>query len=72
MQDNTVGGVSAPLVVSGKVLGDVFGGSSSSRSLLCGALPSLMPEPFRLEKELALAEASASRIVEFVERLAEY
>jgi len=31
-----------------------------------------MPEPFRLEKELALAEASASRFVEFVERLAEY
>jgi murein DD-endopeptidase MepM/ murein hydrolase activator NlpD len=29
IQDNTVGGVSTPSIVSGKVLGDVFGGNSS-------------------------------------------
>jgi len=31
IQDNTIGGVAAPLVVSGKVLGDVFGGNNQNQ-----------------------------------------
>lgn len=31
MQDNTIGGVSSPHIVSGKVLGDVFGGSNQNQ-----------------------------------------
>ncbi|OGZ78200.1 MAG: hypothetical protein A2528_00055 [Candidatus Staskawiczbacteria bacterium RIFOXYD2_FULL_37_9] len=31
IQDNTIGGVSAPYIVSGKVLGDVFGGANQNQ-----------------------------------------
>ncbi len=31
IQNNTIGGISAPYIVSGKVLGDVFGGSNSNQ-----------------------------------------
>lgn len=31
IQDNTIGGVSAPYIVSGKVLGDVFGGNNQNQ-----------------------------------------